>query len=210
MPGNGGRAVFVDVPGKIPGTVLGQGKLDLSKVIWKFPVKGINKDMVNTTAATATGIQIIHRRHVIEVERRTICALIEDAAKGEHRIVTAGVTGLELQAWPEGGVGLVQPGLRGHDTLLSQARLGVGQQRLREGAVKAPRLGAERRQGPPKHQRGYGQRLRHLPQKEPPDFSDSTQLPPTPTCLRMISSGQKLLNKDWSRLKPTKAVNQNQ
>src|ERR1019366_1114193 len=28
-------------------------------VIWKFPVKGINKDMVNTTTTTATAIQII-------------------------------------------------------------------------------------------------------------------------------------------------------
>ena len=34
-------------------------QLDLAKVIWKFPVKGINKDMVNTTTATADGIQII-------------------------------------------------------------------------------------------------------------------------------------------------------
>jgi hypothetical protein len=34
-------------------------QLDLAKVIWKFPVTGINKDMVNTTTSTATGIQII-------------------------------------------------------------------------------------------------------------------------------------------------------
>lgn len=34
-------------------------QLDLAKLVWKFPVTGINKDMVNTTTATADGIQII-------------------------------------------------------------------------------------------------------------------------------------------------------
>ena len=34
-------------------------QLDLAKVVWKFPVTGINKDMVNTTTATADGIQVI-------------------------------------------------------------------------------------------------------------------------------------------------------
>ena len=47
-------------------------------------------------------------------------------------------------------------------------------------------------------------------QQEPLAFSDSQQQPPTPAFLRMISSGQKLVNEDWSRLKPTKAVNQSQ
>ena len=34
-------------------------QLDLAKVVWKFPVTGINKDVVNNTPTTATGIQII-------------------------------------------------------------------------------------------------------------------------------------------------------
>lgn len=34
-------------------------QLDLAKVVWKFPVTGINKDMLNTTSATADGIQVI-------------------------------------------------------------------------------------------------------------------------------------------------------
>lgn len=34
-------------------------QLDLAKVVWKFPVTGINKDVVNNTPITATGIQII-------------------------------------------------------------------------------------------------------------------------------------------------------
>ncbi len=35
------------------------GNLDLSRVIWKFPVVGINKDMVNLTGAAADGIQLV-------------------------------------------------------------------------------------------------------------------------------------------------------
>ena len=34
-------------------------QLDLAKVVWKFSVTGINKDVVNNTPTTATGIQII-------------------------------------------------------------------------------------------------------------------------------------------------------
>jgi hypothetical protein len=34
-------------------------KLDLSRVIWKFPVTGINKDMVNLTSVAADGIQLV-------------------------------------------------------------------------------------------------------------------------------------------------------
>ncbi len=34
-------------------------QLDLAKAVWKFPVTGINKDVVNNTPTTATGIQII-------------------------------------------------------------------------------------------------------------------------------------------------------
>jgi hypothetical protein len=42
-------------------------------------------------------------------------------------------------------------------------------------------------------------------------FSDEQQQePPTPAFRRIISSGQKLVNEDWSRLNPTKAVNQSQ
>jgi hypothetical protein len=33
--------------------------LDLSRVVWKFPVVGINKDMVNLTSSSADGIQLV-------------------------------------------------------------------------------------------------------------------------------------------------------
>jgi len=41
-------------------------------------------------------------------------------------------------------------------------------------------------------------------------FSTAQQDPPTPTFLRIISSGQKLVNEDCTRLNPTNAVNQSQ
>jgi hypothetical protein len=53
----------------------------------------------------------------------------------------------------------------------------------------------------------------HLEQHFPPDFPDFPSLPqqpPTPSFLRMISNGQKLVKEDWRRLKPTKAVSQSQ
>jgi len=49
-----------------------------------------------------------------------------------------------------------------------------------------------------------------LEQQESPDFTVSQHEPPTPIFFNMISSGQKFVKDDCSKLKPTNAVNQSQ
>src|SRR5258708_14937507 len=63
----------------------------------------------------------------------------------------------------------------------------------------------------PERRWGKKQRsLLHFAQQEALDFSPSQPEPPTPSFLSAISRGQKLVNEDWNRFKPTKAVNQSQ
>jgi hypothetical protein len=50
----------------------------------------------------------------------------------------------------------------------------------------------------------------HFEQQDPPDFPSLQHEPPTPNFLSMISNGQKFVNEDWSKLKPTNAVTQSQ
>jgi hypothetical protein len=74
----------------------------------------------------APGVQIVHLGHIVEIETGArIGPLVQDAAEDHHRVIGAGVTGLELQAGPKGRIGLLQPGLGSSDALLGHARIRV-------------------------------------------------------------------------------------
>ncbi len=175
-----------------------------------LPARDIASAGVKRNRDDAPRVEIINARNVVEVERGAVRALVEDAAESHHRIVRAGVAGLDLQPRPEDGIGLFQPGLRRGDALPRHARVRVVGQRVIQRPLQRPRFDRIRphRKGQPEAEKS--QWPFHFVQQEAPHFSLSEHEPPTPSFLRMISSGQKLVNEDWSRLKPTKAVNQSQ